>query len=34
MPKMRFSAAQVPRWVKVVQEASRGISRQWGFMGE
>lgn len=34
MPKMRFHAARVPMWAKLLQEASQGISRQWGFMGE
>lgn len=34
MPKMRFHPARVPMWVKLLQEASQDISRQWGFMGE
>lgn len=34
MPKMRFHTARVPIWVKLLQEASQDISRQWGLMGE
>jgi len=34
MPKMRFHAARVPTWVKLLQQASQAISRRWGLMGE
>ncbi|MBI4574411.1 MAG: IclR family transcriptional regulator [candidate division NC10 bacterium] len=34
MPEMRFAASKVPTWLKLLQEASQSISRQWGLMGE
>jgi DNA-binding IclR family transcriptional regulator len=34
MPKMRFHAARVPIWVKLLQQASLDISRRWGLMGD
>ena len=34
MPKMRFHTARVSMWVKLLHQASQGISGRWGLMGE